>query len=122
MAIKIPIQITTLERRAASEYDDVEAQCEELQTLLKLRNVKGVLHLHEYYFAERKLILVTELLGMELSNWMLEQDSFTEKKVRMIATVLIQAIKHLHGMYPLLATNSFNLTFDVRPPSLSQRP
>jgi len=77
--------------------DDIEARCQEVRTLIKLQSTPHVLQMYEYYWTGKDLYLVTELLaGSELQVWMHQQEEITEKMVKSIAKVLLQAIGHMH--------------------------
>jgi len=86
-------------------YRDVEANCAEIRTLIRLREaypeMSPVLYLYEYFWKyERRqceLYMVSELLGQELDQWRQQQNVFMESSAKKIATVLLNAIDFMHS-------------------------
>lgn len=98
VAIKLPKEETPIRSTGSNPYDDLVEQNTELQTLLNLRGVSGVLQMHEYYYVDRKLILVTEVLGSDLGRWLTQQEVCTEYTIRDIARTVLGAIEHMHEL------------------------
>ena len=96
VAIKIPKDVTRFRRKGRNAFDDLEKQDTELRTLIHLRGVSGVLQLQEYFFDKQKLVLVTELLGRDLGEYMGDANPCTDDILRETAKALLSAIKHMH--------------------------
>lgn len=83
----------------AKTHDDIENDCHEVRVLIKLSTMAkspNVLHLCEYFWTGRFVYIVTEMLGMELLDWIKTQEQIPEASVRQITTVLLRAVAHLH--------------------------
>lgn len=83
-------------------YDDVETNCQEIRNLVLLNHQQPpcpyILHLFEYFYNPRtmELHLVTELLQMNLRDWVERQPRFTEDEGREVARVVLRAIQYMH--------------------------
>lgn len=92
-------------------YNQIEAQCQEVRTLLKLRQQgqsqhqqsqqhdNNVLQLQEFFWnpARQELHLVTNVLGINFREWVATQDVFTERRARTAAHTILQALQFVHG-------------------------
>jgi serine/threonine protein kinase len=87
-------------------YGDMEARCQEIKTLLRLRSTNPsfskVLHLYEFFWnynpaGGSELYMVTDLLGEELDQWRQRQRVFMESTARTIAKVLLDTIDFMHS-------------------------
>jgi len=83
-------------------YDDVEDRCQEIRTLALLQRSPisdHILRLQEYFYDRdsRELMVVTELLEMNLRDWIDQQEQFTEWQGRTVASVILDAIQFMHN-------------------------
>jgi len=86
-------------------YSQIESQCQEVRTLLKLRNqsqqqpCNNVLQLQEFFWnpAQQELHLVTNVLGINFREWVATQDVFTERRARTAATTILRALQFVHS-------------------------
>ena len=88
-------------------YRDVEANCAEIRTLIRLREaypeMSPVLYLYEYFWrydrARRtaELFVVTEILDQELDHWRQQQTVFMESTAKKITSVLLNALDFMHS-------------------------
>jgi len=98
---------TVLDKQNGSirDYRDVEANCAEIRTLIRLRQdyaeTTPVLFLYEYFWKydrrHPELYMVFELLGQELEDWRQEQNVFLESSAKKITRVLLNAIEFMHS-------------------------
>lgn len=85
-------------------YDRIEKRCQEIKTLLRLREARNlpVLYLHEYFWTydqrhgKHRLFLVTELLGQQVDKWLQENPVSHESTVQQISLTLINALAFIH--------------------------
>lgn len=88
-------------------YRDVEANCAEISTLIRLREaypeMSPVLYLYEYFFKydsrrrTAELYMVSELLGQELDQWRQQQNVFVEGSAKKICSVVLNALDFMHS-------------------------
>jgi serine/threonine protein kinase len=95
---------TILDRRYGQikTYHDIEAKCQEVKTLVRLREdfpeLSCVLYLYEYFWTQNnELFLVTNILGKELDQWRQEQNVFMESTAKEIARVLLNGLEFMHS-------------------------
>lgn len=84
-----------------NSYDDIEERCQEVRTLILLQREprsRHILRLQEFFYNKntKELKVVTELLQMNLRDWIDQQQQFTERQGRAVASVLLNAIKFMH--------------------------
>ena len=106
----VAVKITTptiLDKREGKlfDYTDIEQNCQEIKTLLRLRERDPrhavVLHLFEFFWkysteGKGELVLVSELLGEELDKWRQRQAQFYESSARKISATLMDALHFMH--------------------------
>lgn len=83
-------------------YDELEQRCQEIRTLMLLQRAPAsprILRLQEYFYdrGTKELKVVTELLQMNLKDWIDEQQQFTETQARTVARMLVGAMKFMHA-------------------------
>jgi calcium/calmodulin-dependent protein kinase I len=89
--------------RRIETYDDLEMHCQEIKTLLRLKeststpNNSKVLFLYEYFMLGSNLQVVTERLGEELEEWRQKCESFSEKMAMDICRTILKAISFMES-------------------------
>lgn len=119
MAVKrtAPTLLDYRNRATIKTYEDVAKKCQEVRTLLRLRMQQRrgnsdsgggtgaqqhILQLHEFFWRYAghpdncELNLVTELLGMNLRQWLSQQESFTEQQARDVAKSVLTGLSFMH--------------------------
>jgi calcium/calmodulin-dependent protein kinase I len=96
---------TVLDKRngAIVTHADLCEKCMEVRTLLRLRSntdyqARHVLQLREIFWdgATEDLHIVTELLGLNLREWLSRQDMFTEQQAREVANSILHGLDFMH--------------------------
>jgi serine/threonine protein kinase len=88
-------------RGPINTYNDIEERCQEIRTLILLQQSprsNNILKLQEYFYNRdtMELRFVTELLQQNLRDWIEQQQQFTERQGRSVATVMLEAISFMH--------------------------
>lgn len=78
--------------------EDVQLYCQEVRALLKCQTVPHTLQLKGFFWNGRDLDLVTEILGLNLREWISRQHVFTESQVRQVAQSVLKGLDYLHKM------------------------
>lgn len=89
-------------------YDDICHKCQEVRTLLRLRSGGGgastaprhqpILELYEFFWDGCQLNLVTELLGMNLREWLSVQQTFSEEQAKTAAKSILTGLRRMSQM------------------------
>ena len=84
-----------------SNYGRLERCCQEVRTLLKLKEgspaTSPVLHLYEIFMAGRDFYMVTDKLEQELHVWRDEVEIFTEQMAIDISKTILMAVDYMHS-------------------------
>lgn len=87
---------------AISSYRNLERYCQEIKTLLTLReesqhSMSPVLVLHEIFMSGRDFYMVTEKLDQGLDEWRFQCDEFTERMAIKTCRSILSAIDFMHS-------------------------
>ena len=88
-------------RGEITEYSRLERRCQEVKTLLKLKEgsptMSPVLYLYEIFMSGRDFYMVTDKLEQELDEWRGEVELFTEKMAIDICKTVLMAVDFMHS-------------------------
>jgi serine/threonine protein kinase len=56
-----------------------------------------ILFLYEYFWTGREIYMVTEVLEIDLTHWIQQQQPFTEQLARKVARVVLESIDYVHS-------------------------